>query len=235
MPEPPPPELAIDIVSDVVCPWCFIGKRRLAAALASLAEREPALRPVVAWHPFQLNPGLPAEGMDRRAYLDAKFGGAARAGEIYGRLRAAGASVGIDFAFERIARQPNTLAAHRLIAWAEAQGRGEALVERLFCAYFLDGRDIGERAVLAALAGEAGLDPVAARAHLASVDGIDALAAADRRARQLGIDGVPFFIFNRRVGVSGAQEPATLLAAIAESRAGERGAPRASAARIDPA
>ncbi len=168
------------------------------------------MRPVVAWHPFQLNPDLPAEGVDRRAYLDAKFGGPERAAEIYDRVRAAGATAGIAFAFERIARQPNTLDAHRLVAWAQAQGAGEALVERLFEAYFLEGRYVGDREVLAALAGEAGLDAGAAREHLASGQGAEAVAAMDRRARELGIDGVPCFIFNRRVAVSGAQEPETL-------------------------
>jgi predicted DsbA family dithiol-disulfide isomerase len=227
MPESPPLELAIDIVSDVVCPWCFVGKRRLEAALAALAAREPALRPVIAWHPFQLNPDLPGDGMDRRLYLETKFGGAARAGQVYERVRAAGASVGIEFAFERIARQPNTLDAHRLIAWAQERGRADALVERLFRAYFLDGEYVGELGILARLAGEAGLDPVAASAYLASEEGSAAIAAADRRARELGIDGVPFFIFNRRVGVSGAQEPATLLAAIDQSRA-EPGEARAA-------
>jgi len=157
--------------------------------------------------------------VDRRAYVEAKFGGAEGAAQVYDRLRAAGATAGIAFAFERIARQPNTLDAHRLIAWAQAQGAGEALVERLFRAYFLEGRYVGDREVLAALAGEAGLDEGAARAHLASGDGADAVAAMDRRARELGIDGVPFFVFNQRVALSGAQEPDTLLAAIGESRA----------------
>ena len=218
MPDLAPPGLTIDIVSDVVCPWCYVGKRRLEAALDLLAAREPALRPVVNWHPFQLNPDLPAEGVDRRAYLEAKFGGAAGAAQVYDRVRAAGAAAGIAFAFERIARQPNTLDAHRLIAWAQARGGGEAMVERLFRAYFVDGRYVGDREVLAALAGEAGQDEGAARAHLASGLGAEAVAAMDRRARKLGIEGVPFFIFNQRVALSGAQEPGTLLAAIDESR-----------------
>jgi len=218
MPDPSPSTLTIDIVSDVVCPWCYVGKRRLEAALRELATREPALQPVVRWQPFQLNPDLPREGIDRRAYLEAKFGGAARATEIYGRVRAAGAAVGIAFAFERIVRQPNTLDAHRLIAWAQAQGAAEAMVERLFRAYFLEGRLVGDREVLAALAGEAGLDAAAARALLAVAEDAEAVAAADRRARERGIDGVPFFIFGERVGVAGAQEPATLLEAIGQAR-----------------
>jgi predicted DsbA family dithiol-disulfide isomerase len=218
MPEPSPPELAIDIVSDVVCPWCYVGKRQLEAALRDLGAREPALRPVVTWHPFQLNPDLPPAGMDRREYVETKFGGAARAGEVYGRIRAAGTTVGIDFAFERIVRQPNTIDAHRLIAWAQARGAADALVEALFRAYFLDGRYVGDREVLAAVAGEAGLDAAAAHAYLESGQDADAVADLDRRAREMGIAGVPFFIFNRRVGVSGAQGRDALLAAIGESR-----------------
>jgi predicted DsbA family dithiol-disulfide isomerase len=220
MPDPSPSDLAIDIVSDVVCPWCYVGKRRLEAALAELAAREPALRPVVRWHPFQLNPDLPPAGIDRHAYVEAKFGGAERAAQVYERIRAAGATVGIAFAFERILRQPNTVDAHRLLAWGQGQGQGsaDALVEKLFRAYFLEGRYVGDRDVLAAIAGEAGFDVGAARAHLASGNGADVVAALGRRARELGIGGVPFFIFNRRVGVSGAQEPETLLAAIGESR-----------------
>ncbi len=231
MPGSSPSSLAIAIVSDVVCPWCYVGKRRLEAALDELAVREPGLRATVTWHPFQLNPDLAPEGMDRRAYVDAKFGSAERAARIYDRVRAAGATVGIPFAFERIARQPNTLAAHRLISWAEEQGGADALVERLFRAYFVEGRHVGDPEVLATLAGEADLDHEAARAFLASGRGTDAVAAMDRRARELGIDGVPFFIFGQRIGVSGAQEPETLLAAIRESRSG--GVATAGAQRQD--
>jgi len=230
MAEQSPEALSIDVVSDVVCPWCYVGKRRLESALASLAEREPGLRPVVRWHPFQLNPGMPAAGMDRQAYVEAKFGGRARAAQVYERVSAAGAAAGIAFAFERIGRQPNTLEAHRLIAWAEAHGGAEALVDRLFRAFFIEGRDVGDRATLAALAAESGFDHDAARAFLDSGAGAAEAEALDRRARELGIDGVPFFIFNGRIGVAGAQEPATLLAAIDESREARRGD-----AGIDPA
>jgi len=210
--------LTIDVVSDVVCPWCYIGRRRLGAALALYGEREPDVRPVVSWHPFQLNPDLPPEGMDRRAYLEAKFGGAARAGEIYERVRAVGKSVGIDFAFERIERQPNTLDAHRLISWAQAQGDAEDVVERLFRAYFLEGRYVGDREVLAAIAGEAGLSAEAARAMLATGERREAIAAIDRRVRELGVTGVPFFIFDGKVAVSGAQEPPVLADAMMQAR-----------------
>lgn len=206
--------LKIDVISDVVCPWCFIGRRRLGAALSLMAEREPGIQPLVSWHPFQLNPDLPREGIDRAAYLEAKFGGRARAGEIYERVRAAGRTVGIDFEFDRIERQPNTLDAHRLIAWAQEQGAAEDAVERLFRAYFLEGRFVGDRAVLAAIAGEAGLDSTAAGSMLASDERVVDIAAMDRRVRELGVGGVPFFIFDSRVAVSGAQESETLVAAM---------------------
>ena len=212
-----PRAMTIDVISDVVCPWCFIGRRRLGQALSLYATREPDVHPAVSWHPFQLNPDLPRDGIDRRAYLEAKFGGPQRAAEIYERVRAAGRAVGIDFAFERIERQPNTRDAHRLIAWAQARGDPEDVVERLFRAYFLEGRGIGERAVLAAIAGEAGLAADAARAYLESEAGADTVEGMDRRVRELGVTGVPFFIFGSLVGVSGAQEPPALVAAMAEA------------------
>ena len=203
----------IDVVSDVVCPWCYIGKRRLEAALARLEGAKPRIH----WHPFQLNPDLPAEGVERRSYLEAKFGGAERAAQIYARVRAAGASVGIAFELDRIMRQPNTLDAHRLINWAQARGDAGPLVERLFRAYFIEGVFIGDAAELERLATEAGFDGDAAAAFLASDAGVAEVAGADRRARELSISGVPLFIFNHRVAVSGAQEPDTLLAALAQS------------------
>ena len=218
MPDPSAEKLTIDVISDVVCPWCYIGKRRLESALGELVAREPAVRPFVSWHPFQLNPELPREGIDRRTYVEDKFGGPERAREVYERVREVGALVGIPFAFGAIGRQPNTRDAHRLISWAQAQGDADLLVERLFRAYFLDGRFVGDCEVLAAIAGEAGLDADAAREYLASEQGEDTVAAMDRRVRELGVGGVPFFIFGGRVAVSGAQEPETLLDAIAQAR-----------------
>jgi predicted DsbA family dithiol-disulfide isomerase len=215
--------LTIDVISDVVCPWCFIGRRRLGEALAQFAEREPAVHPLVSWHPFQLNPDLPREGIDRRAYLEAKFGGPERAAQIYERVRAAGRTVGIDFAFERITRQPNTRDAHRLISWAQSRGSAEDLVEGLFRAYFLDGRFIGDRAVLADIASEAGLPLDEARAYLESGAGADTIDAMDQRVRELGVSGVPFFIFDSRVAVSGAQEAPALVAAITQARTADAG------------
>jgi len=209
--------LTVDFVSDVVCPWCFIGLRRLESALALLAAERPATGVALRWHPFELNPDLPPAGIDRRAYLDAKFGGAQRAAQIYERVRAVGATVGISFAFERIVRQPNTRDAHRLIAWAQERGDAGTVVERLFTAYFIDGLDIGNRAVLAAIAGDAGLDATVVRSMLDSSEGADAILSSEQRAIENGIAGVPFYIFNRRVAVSGAQEPDVLAGAIAES------------------
>lgn len=209
--------LTIDVISDVVCPWCFIGRRRLGTALQLLAHRERDVRPLVSWHPFQLNPDLPREGIDRRAYLEAKFGGWERAAQIYESVRAAGKTAGIDFAFERILRQPNTLDAHRLISWAQARGGAEEVVECLFRAYFLEGRFVGDRAVLAAIAGEAGLSAEAAGDYLASEEGVGAITAMDERVRELGVTGVPFFIFAGRVAVSGAQEPSVLVDAMDEA------------------
>jgi len=211
--------LAIDVVSDVVCPWCYIGKRKLERALEELRRREPELDVAVRWHPFELNPDLPPEGIARRAYLEAKFGGSERTVEIYARVRAVGASVDIPFEFDRIARQPNTRDAHRLIAWAQKRGDADPLVERLFRAYFIEGRFLTDAAELSAIAGEAGLDAAAARALLASDECRAEVEAEYREAQAAGIGGVPFFIFNGRTAVSGAHDPPTLLEAMAAARA----------------
>ncbi len=213
-------DFQIDVISDVVCPWCYIGQRRLAAAISRLPEDDDARRAPVRWHPFQLNPDLPRTGIPRKRYLEDKFGDPIRVAQIAARVAAAGASAGIAFAFDRIEIQPNTLDAHRLIGWAQSRGDASDLVERLFHAYFVEGRALGDHAVLAAIAGEAGLPSDAARRLLDSDEGMDAIALMDRRAREIGVQGVPFFIFNQRVAVSGAQEPEMLLDAIAQARAG---------------
>ncbi|MFO1303626.1 MAG: DsbA family oxidoreductase [Burkholderiales bacterium] len=213
--------IVVDVVSDVVCPWCYIGKRRLEAAIAQLRESDPDLPFAVRWHPFQLNPDLPAEGIDRKAYVEAKFGGPERAQQIYERVTAAGRTVGIPFAFDAIARQPNTLDAHRLVAWAQSrrEGDADALVEGLFRANFIEGRYVGDLTELASIALAAGYDPDDARAFLVSDEMRDAVAQADIRAREMGIGGVPFFIFDGKTAVSGAQEPATIVEAIRRARA----------------
>ncbi|HEX6795659.1 MAG TPA: DsbA family oxidoreductase [Casimicrobiaceae bacterium] len=213
--------LAVDVVSDVVCPWCFIGKRKLDIALAELRSAEPSLDVAVRWHPFELNPDLPAQGIRREEYLERKWGSVARANENYVRVRDAGERVGIAFRLDRIGVQPNTHDAHRLIAWAQAQGDANALVERLFGAYFLEGRFVGERGELARLAAETGLPEDAARAMLDSDALRDVVASESREALDVGVRGVPFFIFNGRLAVSGAQDPATLLSAIDAARRAE--------------
>lgn len=203
--------ITVDIVSDAVCPWCFIGKRRFEQALA---EAPKDIEVLVAWRPYQLNPEMPPEGMDRKTYLSTKFGGDARADEIYQRVREAGQSVGIDFNFKGIPRTPNTINAHRLIGIAGRAGKQDAVVEGLFRAYFLDGRDIGDRDVLAAVATAAGLDEKTVRDYLAGRDDVDRVENEDATARRMGIQGVPCFILNRKYAISGAQEPAVFLEAL---------------------
>jgi len=206
----------IDVISDVVCPWCFIGKRRLESALELVRGQTTHASDVeIVWHPFQLNPDLPVEGVERSEYVARKFG--SRANDIYGRVSAVGRSVGIEFAFERIIRQPNTVAAHQLIAIAQDQGRQEEMVEALFHAYFLEGVDLTQTENLLGLAERAGLTRETARSGLEDDARRQAVAAADHQARALGVTGVPFFIFDRRVAVSGAQEPAVLARAISEA------------------
>jgi predicted DsbA family dithiol-disulfide isomerase len=206
--------LTVDVVSDIVCPWCYIGKRRLEAALA---ERGTAA--TVRWHPFQLNPEIPRGGVDRRSYLERKFGGPEGAREVYARVQAAGRDAGVWFEFDRIERQPNTLDAHRLIAWAQRliPAKTSGLVERLFRAYFTQGLDIGNVEELARLAGQAGYDAYRATAMLTTDEGRAGVVAADQRARAMGVGGVPLFIFNQRRAVSGAQPSAVLLEAMLQS------------------
>ncbi|MGC2519396.1 MAG: DsbA family oxidoreductase [Burkholderiales bacterium] len=209
--------LAIDIVSDVVCPWCFIGKRRLEAALELYRGRNPDVSaPTVAWHPFQLNPDMPAEGIARDEYVRRKFG-PERAKNVYDRVAAVGGQVGIPFAFDKVVRQPNTLAAHSLIALAADSGRQDAAVEAFFRAYFLDGRDLTSADTLAEIALAAGLDADDIQAVLASGEAKAHIEAEDKQAREMGVEGVPFFIFNHRIAVSGAQEPEALLEALLEA------------------
>lgn len=214
--------LDIDFVSDFVCPWCFLGLTRLRRAVDDARRADPTLEPRVNWLPFLLNPDTPANGEPYRAFLEAKFGGPREVDAVQARIAAAAAPDGLAFAFERIATRPNTLNAHRLIyrlqSLGAAQSRVNALGDALFAAHFQHGRDIGDTATLADLAAAAGEKREAIAAWLDS----DADAATVKRmATQLqrqGIDGVPFFIFNRRLAVSGAQSAAALGAAILQSR-----------------
>ena len=209
--------LTIEVVSDVVCPWCYIGKRRLEAALELYAQAKPdAPPPKVSFHPFQLNPDLPPEGMLRADYVARKWGGRPSS-EVYARVSGVGKSVGIDFEFDRIVRQPNTKAAHALIALAGALGVQPAVKEAMMRAYFIDGRDLTDIDTLVAVAEVEGLDPQRARAHLADPDALRAIDDADLQARRMGVEGVPFFIFNRRYAVSGAQEAQALVEAMIAS------------------
>jgi len=197
----------IDIVSDVACPWCFIGKRRL--------ERALALRPDIvatrSWRAFQLNPDLPREGIPRDIFSAAKFGSMRQAVRSYAAIAAAGRADGINFAFERIRRTPNTFCAHRLIRLAATEGRSDVIVEALFRAYFIDGIDIGDIDSLARIAGQNGIDSHRARTYLTSEAGAAEVLADDQRARRRGIHAVPCFVIDRGYAISGAQEPQMFL------------------------
>lgn len=198
--------MEIDIFSDTICPWCFIGKRRLERALAERPQPKLTIR----WRAFQLNPDMPEGGMDRKRYVEVKFGGPANAQAVYDQIRAAGESEGIDFAFEAMQRTPNTVASHRLIRYAGDTGNQDAVVQALFDAYFLRGEDIGDLEVLSAAAATGGLDAAAARAFLESDAGASEVRAEDRAARQAGISGVPCFIFNGQHALAGAHTPEVL-------------------------
>ena len=198
--------MIIDIVSDAICPWCYIGKRRLEKAL--LLAPQPELQ--IGWRPFQLNPDMPRDGMDRQEYLRLKFGDRG-GGNMYQAVEDAGRGEGIPFAFDRIRRTPNTILAHRLIRYAQREGHQEEAVETLFRAYFTEGATIGEIDTLVGLSEAMKLDPAAVRAFLESDAEEEAIRAEDKFARQIGIQGVPCFIIDRKYAVSGAQPPEAFL------------------------
>jgi predicted DsbA family dithiol-disulfide isomerase len=200
--------LIIEIASDVICPWCYIGKRRLEKALAMLdAEVQPEIR----WLPFQLNPEMPTQGIARAEYRKAKFGSIERSRGLDARVAAEGEGEGIAFAFERMERTPNTAAAHRLIDLAQKQGKGTAVVDALFKGYFEEARDIGDAAVLAEIAARAGVGGWPQEADGPTV------AALEEDVRNLGISAVPTFILDRKLGVSGAHPPEALAQAIRQA------------------
>jgi len=201
----------IDIVSDVICPWCFIGKRRMEKALADLAGE---FEVEVSWLPFQLNPDMPSDGMPRAEYRRAKFGSVERGRSLDARVAAEGRGEGIAFAFDRIARTPNTQAAHRLIALAQMQGRGNAVVAALFRAYFEEALDVGDAAVLAGIAEAQSVSGWPGQADAGEVAGLE------DSMRALGISAVPTFILARKLGVSGAHPPESLAQAIRQAMAG---------------
>ena len=206
--------LTIDVVSDVVCPWCYLGKKRLERALADEAG-EPIK---VHWRPYQLDPSIPKGGLERRAYMINKFGNDGRIEAAHERLNARGAEEGIAFAFDRIARAPNTLDAHRLIRWALAAGAQDKIVDRLFKLYFEEGRDIGDRALLIETAGECGMDKEVVEKLFAEGADEDEVRAEIAQAQEIGVTGVPFFIFAQRFGVPGAQSADVLATAIDRAR-----------------
>lgn len=198
--------MQIEVIFDAVCPWCYIGKRRLEAALGL----RPHLKARPRWRPFLLNPEIPPEGIDRTAYLINKFGSEARVGRVYGAIAKAGQSAEIDFAFERIRHTPNTVNAHRLIRFAERSGQDDAAVEALFRAYFVDARNIGEIDVLMEIGAALGLDARSLRAYLEDDEDVAAIYDENARAHRLGVNGVPSFVFNGAMVISGAQDPEIL-------------------------
>ena len=206
--------LSVDVISDVICPWCFIGKRRLEKAVAALDGSQEVR---VRWLPFQLNPQMSKEGISRREYRTRKFGSWERSLELDAQVAAAGEAEGIHFAFDRMERTPNTLDAHRLIWVAEKEGVQDAVVEALFRAYFTEGRDISARQTLLDVVAEAGLDRSKAEGVLTSGGGQEAIREADELSRRVQVKGVPFFIVNGKVTMSGAQPLDAFLAAFTQA------------------
>ncbi|MBI3445731.1 MAG: DsbA family oxidoreductase [Magnetospirillum sp.] len=209
--------MKIEYVFDTVCPWCYVGKRRFERALA----QRPDTRVRVLWRPFLLNPDLPPDGIDRRTFLDRKFGGAARVQRVHAAVAAAGKAEGIEFDFDAITRMPNSLNSHRLIRYAGSMGRETEVVEALYQAYFAQGLDIGDLDVLADIGQRFGLERGPLDAYLAS--DVDAVAVLNdnARAHRLGVNGVPCLILDGSYALAGAQEPDILLRLIDIVREGE--------------
>ncbi|MXN64602.1 thioredoxin domain-containing protein [Stappia sp. GBMRC 2046] len=212
--------IVIDVVSDVMCPWCFIGKKRLESALREIPEIPVAVR----WRPFQLDATLPHEGKDRQAYLNDKFGGRERAAEIYSRIKSAGAGDGIDFQFDKITKSPNTLDCHRLILWARADGLEDKAVQRLFEMYFLEGVDLSVTENLVAVAREIGMDAERVAERLATDEDLDRIKTEIESAHQMGVNGVPCVIIDERFALMGAETPETIVAAIKHAKETKPGA-----------
>jgi predicted DsbA family dithiol-disulfide isomerase len=216
--------IEIDVISDVMCPWCYIGKRRLEKALAMV----PDVAVDVRWRPFQLDNTIPETGMDRQEYLSNKFGSAEQAAQVYGPVRAAGADEKIPFDFEKIKVSPNTLNAHRLIRWAMAEGVQDTVVERLFQLYFIEGANLTDNAVLVDAAETAGLERAVVERLLAGDADITETQAEIAQAQHMGVTGVPAFIIGNRYVVMGAREPEAIAQAIAQV-AQERATPAGNA------
>lgn len=209
--------MKIEYIFDTVCPWCYVGKRRFERALAL----RPGTRADIHWRPFLLNPDIPLDGIDRRAYLDRKFGGPARVQRVHSAVAAAGESVGIQFDFDRILRTPNTLNSHRMIRFSSGLGRETDTVEAIYRAYFCEGRDIGRIDDLVEIGAAAGLPPDPLRAYLLSDADIAAVMNDNARAHRLGVNGVPCLVLDGRYAVAGAQEPDVLLRLIDVAREAE--------------
>lgn len=207
--------LVIDVVSDVVCPWCYLGKRRLEQAIRLRPDRPVAVR----WHPFQLDATIPPEGIDRKLYMERKFGTGGRLAEIHQRLTALGAEAGIRFDFEAIRRSPNTRDAHRLLRLAATEGVQGSVAEALFAAFFERGLDIGDRSVLVDIAGICGLDARVVQEMLSGDDLVSDVEAEIRMAQEMGVQGVPFFIIAGRYAISGAEAAETLASAMDQAAA----------------
>ena len=203
--------MEIEVYSDVICPWCLAGKRRLEKALAATGLAGEAS---VTWRPFELNPGMPIEGMERKKYRTAKFGNLEISQSMDARLIAVGREEGIPFAFDRIERTPNTFEAHRLLWFAQQEGLQSLLMEALFRGYFLEGQNVGDRSVLTAIAAGVGLD---AGKFLGGSGGTEEVRQEEQRARELGINAVPHFILNRRWQLSGAQPPDVMADALRQA------------------
>jgi predicted DsbA family dithiol-disulfide isomerase len=222
MTEHPPHEapIEVDFVADLACPWCYLGLVRLDRARSMRPDRPVRVR----WRPFFLNPGMPPEGMDRAAYVRRKFGGDAR--DVYRRIEDSGRADGVTFAFERMPRTPNTLLAHRLILFAEEQGKADAVIRALFRALFQEGRDVGRADVLVEVAKEAGLDPAEVSEFLEGDRFAPEVHAAHERAERIGIRGVPVFIVDQEHAITGAQPP-EVLAGLLDVAGATRAAPAA--------
>ena len=205
--------LVIDVVSDVVCPWCFIGKRRLEKAIAM----QPDIPVEVRWRPYFLNPWIPREGMSRKDYLTTKFGSPERYEGIAGRVAAAAASEGLTYAVDKMARQPNTIDCHRLILWASQNGNAAAMKQHLMDLYFTEGADLSDREVLVRAAVDCGLDADTVRTKLAGDGDVEVVEREANVAKEAGIEGVPCFILGGVMAVSGAQPAEQLAQAIARA------------------
>jgi predicted DsbA family dithiol-disulfide isomerase len=216
--------IAIEIVSDIVCPWCFIGTRRLEAAAALVRQDIPDFGFVPRWRPFFLNPDTPVEGEPYLPFLEKKFGGREQVEAVFERVRAAGRLHGLEYAFEKIRLRANTLRAHRLIHWAQQRGDATALVKRLFAAQFQRGEHVGDITVLAACADECGYDAAAVAEYLASDQDANLVRAMERETREMGIRQVPTFIIDGERIVVGAEDPTVLADAIRQAMIAPRGA-----------